>query len=626
MYLVVLFLPLGGALLTGLLGWRLGRRGSELIVISSVLGSSVLALFGCYEVCLRKVELTIELGRWLDNGLLDSGFGIKVDSLSSSLSVLITFITSLVIVYSGEYLGLDKGYVGYLSSISFFSFFMLILVLANNLLLLFVGWEGVGVVSYLLICYWGTSLDASKSGIQAMLVNRLGDVSFLLGIVCLFSEFGSVRFDVIFNLVESGSSLQLVGGALLIIGGMSKSAQVGLHLWLANAMAAPTPVSALLHAATMVTAGVYLYVRISWLLEEYTVLLWGLVVIGGITLIVSGSIGLVTQDIKRIIAYSTGSQLGYMVLCCGLSGYKVAVYHLLNHGFFKALLFLSAGMVIHGVRDEQDLRRLGGLRSLMPLSYMGFLVGSVALVGLPFLSGFYSKDAILELAFMSRGSVGVLGYGLGLVGAFFTALYSMRLLLVLFIKKAQGVREVVVGVGEGGLRMSLPLVLLGVLSIVFGYLGSDCFIGGGSDYWGSSIRVGSNNERLLEGEFLSPVIKLLPVIVSGLGLSFGFFFFIQEERLIYRLKKGNPFYVFLLMRWTFDKICNEVILQEVLVLGYKVTFKEIDRGLLEVVGPEGINRGLLVLGGFQSNLQTGWLRSYLMVVLLTIGLLVLMVV
>lgn len=628
MYVGIVVLPLIGSIMSGMMGSRLGRRGSEIIVQGGVYTSLLLCINGLYEIGLRRNEIRVKCYSWLESGMLDSVIGLRIDALSITMSCLVTGITGMVLLYSSEYMENDKGYVRYITYISSFSFFMLILVLADNMLLMFLGWEGVGIVSYLLISFWKESLEGNKSAIQAVMVNRIGDVSMLLGILTLYISYGTVSYDVLFTVVER-SNMLILGGMLIIIGGMSKSAQIGLHTWLPNAMAAPTPISALLHAATMVTAGVYLFIRVSPLLECSKELLDGLVVIGGITLLVAGTIGLVMNDMKKVIAYSTGSQLGYMVLGCGLSSYKVAMYHLLNHGFFKALLFLSAGIVIHGISDEQDIRKAGGLKKVMPMAYAGFTIGSIALLGLPFLAGYYSKDVLLELAFMKgvqEGSIGSFGYIAGVLGAFCTAYYSVRLMSLIFITKATGMRSVMEGAYEGGLRMTIPIIILSIMSIFVGYITRDMFIGSGGDYWSNAIRVNNKFDGSIDSEFMDTITKLLPVILSLGGALLGLYGYIYGDRILFNIKKtevGKKIYRFLSMKWMFDKIYNELIVQEILMISYNRTYKDIDKGVLEVLGPRGLNEKVLMpLGKIQTKVQTGNVYNYIFVTLVVLLILV----
>jgi proton-translocating NADH-quinone oxidoreductase chain L len=427
---------------------------------------------------------------------------------------------------------------------------MLILITANNFLQMFVGWEGVGLASYLLINFWFTRIQANKAAIKAMLVNRVGDFSLLLAIFAIYFVFNSLDYDTVFSLTPLMLDHKILIGSieipaidmiciLLFLGAMGKSAQLGLHTWLPDAMEGPTPVSALIHAATMVTAGVFLLARCSHLFEYSSTALNLVIFIGSATAFFASTTGLFQNDMKRVIAYSTCSQLGYMVFACGLSSYEVGVFHLSNHAFFKALLFLGAGSVIHAVADEQDMRKMGGLRKLLPFTYSIMLIGSLALMGFPFLTGFYSKDTILEVAYAKYTVWGHFSYYLGTFAAFFTAFYSIRLLFLVFLAEPNGHRTVILNAHEGSWRMTFPLFILSILSISVGFLTRDLFIGFGTDFWGSAIFVLPQNYVMSDIEFVDLFHKLLPLIISLTGASLAYFiyafgldFFILLKKLI----------------------------------------------------------------------------------------------
>jgi len=405
---------------------------------------------------------------------------------------------------------------------------MLLLVTANNYLQMFVGWEGVGLSSYLLINFWFTRIQANKAAIKAMLINRIGDFALLLAIFSIYFIFNSLDYDVIFTLVPLALDYQVwVAGfefslidiicILLFIGAMGKSAQLGLHTWLPDAMEGPTPVSALIHAATMVTAGVFLIARCSFLFEFSPLALNLVTFIGSITAFFAATTGLFQNDMKKVIAYSTCSQLGYMIFACGLSSYEVGIFHLSNHAFFKALLFLGAGSVIHAVADEQDMRKMGGLKRLLPFSYAITLIGSLALMGFPFLTGFYSKDVILEVAYAKYTTLGHFSYCLGTLAAFCTAFYSIRLLFLVFLAEPNGNRASILNAHEGSWRMTLPLFILSIFSIFIGYMTQDLFIGFGTNFWGASIFVLPQNYTLSDIEFINLFYKLLPLVLTILG-------------------------------------------------------------------------------------------------------------
>jgi proton-translocating NADH-quinone oxidoreductase chain L len=427
---------------------------------------------------------------------------------------VVTFISTLVHLYSTEYMAEDPHLPRFMSYLSLFTFFMLILVTSNNFLQMFVGWEGVGLSSFLLINFWFTRIQANKAAMKAMIVNRVGDFFILCALFAIHYLCGSLEYDIVFStapymadlsFTELGYSIPVLDVICiaLFLGAMGKSAQLGLHTWLPDAMEGPTPVSALIHAATMVTAGVFLLARCSFLFELSPTALVFIQYIGASTAIFAASTGLFQNDMKKVIAYSTCSQLGYMVFAAGLSNYDVSVFHLSNHAFFKALLFLAAGSVIHAVADEQDMRKMGGLKKLLPFSYSVVVIGSLALVGFPFLAGFYSKDVILEAAFAKNTINSHFCFYLGTFAAFFTAFYSTRLLYLVFLAEPNGNRVTTFGAHEPTWRMALPLFLLAIFSITVGYFTKDIFIGFGSDFWDNSIFILSQNYTLRDIEFIN---------------------------------------------------------------------------------------------------------------------------
>jgi NADH-ubiquinone oxidoreductase chain 5 len=502
---------------------------------------------------------------------------------------------------------------------------MLILVTANNFLQMFVGWEGVGLSSYLLINFWFTRIQANKAAIKAMLINRIGDFALLLAIFTIYSTFNSLDYDVVFNLVPLFSNHVIIIGNLsfpvldiicifLFLGAMGKSAQLGLHTWLPDAMEGPTPVSALIHAATMVTAGVFLLGRCSYLFEFSPIALNFVLIIGSCTAIFASTTGLFQNDMKRVIAYSTCSQLGYMIFACGLSSYQAGIFHLSNHAFFKALLFLGAGSVIHAVSDEQDMRRMGGLKRLLPFSYAIMVIGSLALIGFPFLTGFYSKDTILEIAFAKYTALGHFAYYLGSFAAFFTAFYSVRLLFLVFLSDPNGSRNTILNAHEGSWYLTVPLFILSIFSILIGFLSKELFIGFGTKFWGSSIFILPKNYLLSDVEFINLFAKLFPLILTLIGFALAYFIYTLGLNNFLIVKKNfffKYFLTFLNKKWYFDRFYNEYISQTILNLSYTLTYKDIDRGLLEKIGPTGIIQVLFILTNSLKYLQTGFMYHYL---------------
>jgi proton-translocating NADH-quinone oxidoreductase chain L len=501
---------------------------------------------------------------------------------------------------------------------------MLILVTGNNFLQLFVGWEGVGLSSYLLINFWFTRIQANKSAIKAMLVNRVGDFFILLALFSIYLACNTLDYDVVFTLgpilanckyLFLGYEIYLIDFICLclFLGAMGKSAQLGLHTWLPDAMEGPTPVSALIHAATMVTAGVFLLARCSFLFEFSPHTLMIVMLVGSITALFAATTGLFQNDIKKVIAYSTCSQLGYMIFACGLSSYEVGVFHLSNHAFFKALLFLGAGSIIHAVSDEQDMRKMGGLRLLLPFSYTIMAIGSLALIGFPFFSGFYSKDTILELAFAKNTIVGHFCYILGTSAAFFTAFYSTRLLFLVFLSSTNSFRISIKNAMEGSFKLGFPLFILSFFSIAIGFLSKELFIGFGTTFWTNAIFVLPQNYLMIDIEFIPLTFKLLPFFLTLLGIASAYYLYCTHTTLYFDIKKTiafKYFYNFLAKKWFFDRIYNQFITQPILKFSYNYTYQIIDRGLLEYIGPIGIGNTISTSSTLIKTLQSGFLFEY----------------
>jgi len=504
---------------------------------------------------------------------------------------------------------------------------MLILVTADNYVQLFVGWEGVGLCSYLLINFWFTRIQANKAAIKAMVINRIGDFGLAIGIFIMFVNFKAVDYATVFSLVPffKGQEFELLTfkfdllsliSFFLFVGAVGKSAQLGLHTWLPDAMEGPTPVSALIHAATMVTAGVFLIARSSVLYEYSPLILELVTVLGALTAFVAATIGLTQNDLKRVIAYSTCSQLGYMVFSCGLSNYNVGIFHLMNHAFFKALLFLSAGSVIHAVADEQDMRKMGGLKKLIPFTYSMMLIGSLALMGFPFLTGFYSKDVILEVAYGKYTTQGHFSYVLGVLGAFLTAFYSIRLVCLTFLSKPNGFKKVLCYSYDSSYYIVTVLALLAIPSIFIGYFSKDMLIGLGTDFWGNSIFILPDNMNLIDAEFIPHKYKLLPVILSILGASTSFLLYrVLTEFLVFFKLYNKTIYTFLNRKWFFDKLYNELVVQFFFKFSYSVSYKLIDRGIIEIFGPLGLSTLVTKKAYYYYKMQTGYLYHYTFVML-----------
>jgi proton-translocating NADH-quinone oxidoreductase chain L len=639
MVLLTVFLPLINFLAFAMLSGFVFRKQLATFTVASM-SAILFGLLLMAPAIISGDSYTVSLGAWVVSGLFEINWNFSIDALTYAMLVVVLTVSTLVHLYSIEYMGEDPHLSRFMSYLSLFTFFMLILITSDNFISLFLGWEGVGLCSYLLISFWFTRIQANKAAIKAMVVNRIADLAFTIGGLTIFYTFQTIEFSVVFGLapyfVESTilfgstavSPLVLIS-LLLFLGAMGKSAQIGLHTWLPDAMEGPTPVSALIHAATMVTAGVFLIIRCSPLFECVPSVLLFITFIGAGTAFMAATAGLLQNDLKKVIAYSTCSQLGYMVFACGLSSYSLSLFHLANHAFFKALLFLSAGAVIHAVSSEQDLRRFGALIRILPYTYGMFLIGSLALMGFPFLTGFYSKDVILEVAASSISVPGTFAYWLGLITAFFTAFYSFRLLYLTFYGVARSPRVYLTNVHELTPRMALSLGVLALGSIFLGYIAKDLFIGFGTPFWNGSIHhtpsfVGAQ----LAGEFLPFYIKMLPFVGSVASV---FLVFIlnsttinEKTARLYTNQSLRSLYRFLSHKWYFDVVYNRLVNQPLLEGAYRVVFTLLDKGLIEYVGPTGFGALFFRAGGGIVAFQTGRVYDYawVMVVFLYLYLLI----
>ncbi|KAG2520255.1 hypothetical protein JM18_006725 [Phytophthora kernoviae] len=619
--LILIFLPFLGSVAAGLFGFYIGRKGSVFITTLTTFLSCLFSLIIIYNSITNEYEYLLYLSTWINSGLFNCNWCFLFDSLTMVMLIVVTSVSTLVHLYSSKYMANDPHLPRFMSYLSLFTFFMLILVTGDNFIQMFVGWEGVGFCSYLLINFWFTRLQANKAAIKAMLVNRVSDLILLLGILTIFYNIRTIEYFSTFAAISIYIlSIVDVACILIFIGAMGKSAQIFLHLWLPDAMEGPTPVSALLHAATMVTAGVYLTARCSPMFEYSIFSLKVITIIGASTAFFASTVGLVQNDFKKIVAYSTCSQLGYMFFACGLSNYPLAIFHLSNHAYFKALLFLCSGAVIHAMGDEQDIRKMGGLRRILPFTYIMFLIGSLSLMGFPFLTGFYSKDLILEVAFASFSETGHFAYWLGTIGAFFTAFYSTRLLFFAFLSETNAYKNIIKHAHDVPLEMGIPLGILAFGSIFIGYISKDMFVGLGSNFWNNSIFINPLNNQMIDAEFLPTFFKLLPVILSFCGLFSAFYLYFFKFKFLYNLKiseYGLYFYNFLNRKWYFDKIYYEFINQYILKIGYDVTYKMIDKGLIEMCGPYGLTTIFSFLSQKIILIQTGYIYHYSLLMLIS---------
>lgn len=628
---LTVFSPLLGALLAGLVMVNPHRDHVAQGLTCFFMGLSVItALLVIYGVCFQGVRLDFPLLNWIEVGKFKAEWGLMVDPLTAVMMGVVTIVSSMVHVYAIGYMHGDKSIPRFMAYLSLFTFFMLSLVTAPNLIQVFFGWEGVGVASYLLIGFWYDRPSAGSAAMKAFLVNRVGDIGLALGIFSAFVLFGSVTFSTLFssvgNVVGANFVLPWLGEIhgltlicfLLFIGAMGKSAQLGLHVWLPDAMEGPTPVSALIHAATMVTAGVFLMARISPLLEYAPSVQEFILFVGASTAFFAATVACTQTDIKRVIAYSTCSQLGYMFAAIGISAYSAAIFHLATHAFFKALLFLGAGSVIHAVSGEQDLREMGGLWRLIPFTYAVMWIGNLALAGIPFFAGYYSKDAILEGLWATGSPLAYYGFLMGIIAAFLTAFYSWRLLIMAFHGSFRGNERVLSHVHESPPWMTGPLAVLAMGAIFAGYLGAYSFIGEGRlAFWGSAIFVAPEHRDLFEKmHHLPHLVELLPLIVGvgGIGLAVVFYGFLKQIP-GFLAQQFQFFYKFLLNKWYVDELYTAVFIRPTWSLG-NFLWQRGDVGLIDRYGPDGV----AALTQWQSQrcsyLQTGYLYHYAFAMLL----------
>lgn len=632
MYLLLILLPLLGSVSAGLFGRFLGSKGSVVITVTFLLSTFLLSVLAFYEVALSGSNCSVKVIDWFSCEMFDTDWGFYFDSLTVVMLIVITSVSTLVHIYSFSYMSSDPHLPRFMSYLSIFTFFMLMLVTSDNLIVMFFGWEGVGLASYLLINFWFTRLSANKASIKAMLLNRVGDFGLALGIMSIFSVFKTLSFPVVFAMVPTMISEKIVFlnnewdaltviSLCLFVGAIGKSAQLGLHTWLPDAMEGPTPVSALIHAATMVTAGVFMIARCSPLFEFAENALMIVALIGAMTCFFAATTAVVQNDLKRVIAYSTASQLGYMVFACGVSNYEVALFHLMNHAFFKALLFLSAGSVIHALANQQDMRKMGGLVQVLPFTYTMMLIGSLSLAGFPFLTGFYSKDVILEVAFARYTINGNFAYWLGGICVLLTSYYSFRLCFLTFFTENKAPYQHVKTSHDAPLIMAIPLMILAVGSIFLGYCGKDMMIGLGTGFWGNALFTLPESSNILESHYIPQYVKLVPFFFTLLGITLAFaaseHTLIRKKAYNFKISRiGVLLYEMLNKRWFFDKVYNDVFAQKALDFGYQIAFKRLDKGTFEILGPQGICFVFSKATREASHLQSGMIYHYAFVMVI----------
>ena len=631
-YLIV-FLPLLGSIIAGFWGRRLGDKLSLYLTSILLLISMTLSWITFWQLSSNHVDKVYPLMEWMNVGDFSIVWSLRHDMLSAVMMIVITTVSAMVHIYSIGYMSHDNSKPRFMSYLSLFTFAMLMLVTSDNLIQLFFGWEGVGLASYLLIGFWYHKPSAHTAAMKAFIVNRVGDFGFILGIIAIYSVFGSLYFDEIFSDVEGLHKLSIVMlgfkinvieliAILLFIGAMGKSAQIGLHTWLPDAMEGPTPVSALIHAATMVTAGVFLVCRMSPLLEFAPFALNVITIVGAMTAIFAATIGLTQFDIKRVIAYSTCSQLGYMFFAAGVSAYPASMFHLTTHAFFKALLFLGAGSVIHAMSDEQDMRKMGGIWKKIPITYALMWVGSLALAGIPFFAGYYSKDLILEAAWAASSNSGYFAFWLGCLAAFLTAFYSWRLLLLTFHGNFNSSKEVLDHVHESPFVMLIPLFVLALGAIFSGWYFYNDFVGyNWKEFWGNSIFISEKHKAFKLAHYVPLWVKYLPIFLAILGILCAYLFYVLNPNLPKILsKKFSPIYNLFFNKWYFDELYDYLFVKSFIKFG-NYFWKKGDEGTIDRFGPNGISKLVKNISSKSIIIQSGYIYHYAFAML--IGLVVL---
>lgn len=633
MYKAIVFMPLIGFLIAGLFGRQLGTKASQWITTGLLVASAVLSMFAFVDVAMHGNTTIVHVANWVSSGDLDFHWQLKIDALTAVMLVVVTLVSALVHIYSIGYMSHDPHNPRFFAYLSLFTFAMLMLVTANNFLQLFFGWEGVGLASYLLIGFWYKKPSANAAAIKAFLVNRVGDFGLSLGILAIFLVFGSVTFDVVFAAVPeiAGQTFTFLGMEadvmtticlLLFVGAMGKSAQLGLHTWLPDAMEGPTPVSALIHAATMVTAGVFLVARTSPMFEFAPFALDVVTVVGASTAIFAATVALVQNDIKRVIAYSTCSQLGYMFFALGVSAYGAAMFHLFTHAFFKALLFLGAGSVIHAMSDEQDMRNMGGSRQMIPMTYVMMIIGTLALTGIFPFAGYFSKDTVLEAAYAANSGVGEYAFVMGILAALMTSFYSWRLIFMTFHGKARCGEDTLRKMHESPPVMMFPLIVLSIGAVIAGWAFYSMFVGEGRfEFWGNALFV--KGDDILESIHHVPTfVKFLPLIMSIFGFILAYKFYIKSTDLPAKVAGAMKYlYKFLLNKWYFDEIYDFLFVRPAFWIG-RFLWKKGDGGVIDRFGPDGFAAFAVIVAKRVRGAQTGFLYHYAFAMLIGVALLV----
>ena len=625
MEILIIALPLIASIISGFFGKFLGDRNSEIITSLLVSIAALLSLFIFYQVIFNQYSDNIVIAKWISSGSLDVNWSMKIDPLSSIMLVVVTFISSLVHIYSIGYMSHDPHKPRFMAYLSLFTFAMLMLVTSDNFIQLFFGWEGVGLCSYFLIGFWFKKDTANTAAIKAFLVNRVGDFGFALGIFLIFYLFGTVNYDEVFEriptlidkkLIFLGIKINAIDliSLLLFVGAMGKSAQIFLHTWLPDAMEGPTPVSALIHAATMVTAGIFLVVRCSPIYEYSELALNVITIVGFSTAFFAATVALVQTDIKKIIAYSTCSQLGYMFFATGVGAYNIAMFHLFTHAFFKALLFLGAGSVIHAFKDEQNIEKMGAVWKKLPYTYTLMLIGTLALTGFPFLSGFYSKDAIIEFAYLRDNTVGYYAAGIGIFTAVLTSIYSWRLLFKTFHGEYKNENIKIDETHESPIVMLIPLILLSVGAIFSGFFFKDLFIEvwNKNNFWQNSIFF---LEPLSTDHPPSWFLMLTPTLVI-LSIPLSYYLFVKNKNLPKQIVNINqPLHNFLVNKWYFDEFYDVIFVKSSKSFGLFL-WKFFDLKVIDGFGPDGVSSVIKRFSLKAKKIQSGFIYHYAFVMLL----------
>ena len=667
MYHAIVFLPLLGFLIAGIFGRMIGPRPSEIVTTSFVAISALLSWVALFSVGYGDGGTTVRIANWMVSGDLAVDWALRIDALTVVMLVVVNSVSALVHVYSMGYMHEDPSRSRFFAYLSLFTFAMLMLVTSDNLVQMFFGWEGVGLASYLLIGFWYQKESANAAAMKAFVVNRVGDFGFALGIFLVFYLFGSTSFDVIFPQVEAfatgeaGEGFSFLGldaqgtltlaCLLLFMGAMGKSAQFLLHTWLPDAMEGPTPVSALIHAATMVTAGVFLVARMSPLFEYAPTALVVVTGIGALTAFFAATVGLVQNDIKRVIAYSTCSQLGYMFVAMGLGAYSVGMFHLFTHAFFKALLFLGAGSVIHAMHHEQDMRNMGGLGKVIPLTALMMVIGTIALTGFPFTAGYYSKDAIIEAAYASTAGMSDVAFVATVVAALFTSFYSWRLFFMTFAGKARwgaghghathgdaahgdtGHGDATHGDDHGHHHdhkphesppvMMIPLILLAIGALVAGFLFKGVFVGDGYEaFWGDALYTRPDNTILVDLHYVPAWVVWSPFVMMAIGFGLAYWMYVRDTSVPARIAQEQPMlYRFLLNKWYFDELYDIIFVRPAKRLG-QFLWRTGDGKIIDGMGPDGISARVLDTTSWVVRLQTGYIYHYAFTMLVGVAALV----